>query len=82
MAFNIRKMMSSKSSLQKKTSRSAFVPLYEADDSYAVHSTDPDDVEAMKKKAHDDRRARQAEEYLAKYGFSGGIGGNALRGLR
>lgn len=82
MAFTLRKMMSSRHSLKKKDPKSTFTLLSEADDAYAAHSTDPDDIEIVKKAAYDDRRARQAEEYLAKHGFAGVIGGGALRGLR
>lgn len=82
MTFSFQKMILSRHTLKKKDPRSAFIPIGEPGDSYAVYSTDADDIAAMKQKAYDDRRARQAEGYLAKHGFAGGIGGGALRGLR
>ncbi|CAN8101908.1 unnamed protein product [Discula destructiva] len=80
MTFNIHKLFSSKSSCrQYRTSR--FTQLNKKKDPYAVHSTDAEDIEAVKRKAYDERRAREAEAYLAKYGY-GGVGSGALRGLR
>lgn len=82
MVFNLCKPISFKYT-SKKDEKSTFTQLpHEAEDSYAVHSTDLNDIEAVKRKAYDDKRARQAEEYLAKYGFAGVSGGGVIRGLR
>lgn len=81
MAFNIRKTISFKYPL-KKDRNPAFTQLHEADDSYAAHSTDSDDIEANKRKTYANKRAKEAEEFLARHGFAGGIGGGAMRGLR
>lgn len=82
MAFKIRTIFSSKSS--KKDQESGFTELQDDKDSYAAYSTDSEDIAATKKKAYNERRAREANEYLAKYGF-GGVAGfheGPMRGLR
>lgn len=89
MTIHIRKVFSSKSS--KKGRSSNFTQLHDDTDPYAVHSTDPEDIETTKNKALEEKRraleekrAREANEFLAKYGFGGanGFGGHAMPGLR
>lgn len=67
MAFSLRNVLSStRSSLRKSSS-----PKYEnlQDSSSSLYSADPVDMEEMKRKAYQAKRAREAEEYLVKYGF-------------
>lgn len=83
MTFHIRKVFSSKTS-SKKNQSSSFTQLHDDKDPYANHSTDPEDIETAKRKAYEERRAREANEFLAKYGFgrAQGFGGHTMQGLR
>ncbi|KAJ1299333.1 hypothetical protein OPQ81_011861 [Rhizoctonia solani] len=76
MAFSLRKVLSSnKPSPSKKDAPGSYTKL--AESSSSIFSADAVDMEEAKRKAYQAKRAKDAEEYLYKYGLGGGVGMNS-----
>ncbi|KAF3767299.1 hypothetical protein M406DRAFT_321525 [Cryphonectria parasitica EP155] len=75
MAFGLRNVLSSSKSSSKKEAPRSYTKLQES--SSSILSADGADLEAAKRKAYEAKRAKDAEEYLYKYGFGGGVTTNS-----